>query len=120
MIINFKNIEDIVFYDQSVKKKMPEFTHLFDQWKLSQQIYGLKTLAKRSVFEFLNSLEEKHIKILSEHFGVDVQIEKIDHRLVVNTDIDLKAEDDQFCKYFGYSNFCITNTDKGSFITFWR
>jgi hypothetical protein len=66
----------LVFFDQGLREKLPEFKHLFDQWKLSTMTPGLKALGRRSALELLAALEEDHVRIISNHLGTPVAADK--------------------------------------------
>jgi hypothetical protein len=76
MEINLKNIEEIIFFDKQVQHLLPEFRHLFDQWVLAYRNSGLKPLAKSSVFELMNNLDDSHIKKLENYFLILKQLRK--------------------------------------------
>lgn len=119
MNINIKNIEELIFYDRKLQKFFPEFQHFFNQWQLGQNIIAMKTLAKRSVVEFLNSLEEKHVKILEEYFKEKVFVDKLDNNIVANYDNFLENEE-ELCRFSNYQDFCLTRDKEKYKITFWR
>ena len=118
MEINLKNIEEQILFDENIQKLLPEFRGLFEQWKVSIQFPGLGTLGKRTLLEFLNKLDGKHIKILEEYFGTDVFINKINHEIVKNYEEDL--ENLQLCEFSAYKEFSIYRKDGKIKMTFWR
>jgi len=118
MEINFKNIEDQIFFDEKVHKLFPEFRGLFEQWKVSVQFPGLGTLGKRSVLEFLNALNSDHIKILEKYFGTDIIVNKINHEIVKNHEADM--ENLELCEFSAYKEFSIYRKDGKIKMTFWR
>lgn len=120
MEINLKNIEEIIFFDKKIQLLLPEFRHFFDQWQLGQHIPGMKALAKRSVLDVLNALDENHIKKLEEYFNESVLVDKIDYKIVAHFDSTIQNEAKDFCNFVAYKEFCIfRNKDKIS-LSFWR
>lgn len=120
MEINLKNIEELIFFDKKAQALFPEFKHYFDQWSLGQRIPGLKTLGKRSVLDFLNSLNEKHVSKLEEYFKDEIILDKIDNRLVVNFECESLEFDKELCQFTGYRDFCLSRTGDKIVATFWR
>lgn len=119
MQINIKNIEELIFYDRKLQKFFPEFQHFFNQWQLGQNIPALKTLAKRSVVELLNSLEEKHLKILEDYFQEKIFISKLDNNIIANYQSILE-EEHELCKFVNFQDFCVTRNKDNFKVTFWR
>lgn len=117
MEINIKNIEEIIFYDKILTEKLPEFRQLFDQWRLAQRVQSLKNIIQQSIFEVLNGLNEKHIKILEEYFAEEVFVNKINNKLVVNCELPL---DSRLCGFAEYRDFCVHRNKDQFSITFWR
>ena len=120
MEINLQNIEELIFFDKKIQALFPEFKNLFDQWVLGQRIPGLNTLGKRSVLDFLNSLDETHLIRLENYFGDSVILNKIDNRLVVNFDSDNLEFSETLCQFSGYKDFCLFRNGDKIVATFWR
>jgi hypothetical protein len=120
MIINLKNIEELIFYDKKVQSLLPDLRNFFDQWSLGQRFPGMKTLAQRSVLDLLNSLNNEHIFKLQEHFGDIIILDKIDNRLVANYSANIDSFENELCQFTGYRDFCLTRKNNKLEITFWR
>lgn len=84
-IINFQNVEKLVFFDSKLRKLLPDFKNLFHSWGLAQEAM-IRPIAQKTTIEFLNQLKENHIKILSEYFNEEVKVEKIDSNIVKHID----------------------------------
>jgi hypothetical protein len=119
MKINLKNIEELIFYNQEVQNLLPEYKHLFDQWKISQRTLGLKSLSQKSICDLLNSLNEKEIIVLQKHFNDIIIVEKINHKLVDNFNGTI-GQENNLCQFVGHKDFCITMNKDRFNITFWR
>lgn len=120
MEINLQNIEQLIFYDKNVQSSLPEFRHFFDQWSLGQRIPALNTLAKRSVLDLLNALNEDQIARLEEYFKDTILVDKIDNRLVAHYKTSTNEENNEFCRFSGYRDFCLTRKGDQISVTFWR
>jgi hypothetical protein len=118
MEINLKNIEQQIFFDEKICEKLPEFRHLFDQWRMSKQYPGFGNLGNRSVLDLLNSLEPKHIAILEEYFKTSILLNKIDPHIVRHHENGLNTEG--LCEFSGYKEFCIYRSKDKMKLSFWR
>lgn len=119
MEINLKNIEEIIFFDKNVQLLMPEFRHLFDQWRLSHRVSGLGQMAKHSIFELMNSLETVHIEKLEEHFGEKIFINKLNKNLVEH--YDCNTEDcNRLCEFSEFIGLALYRNGNDLKFTFWR
>lgn len=119
MVINIQNVEELIFTDKNIWKRMPELVHLRDQWRISRMTPMLRALGRRSLLDFLKSAKGTHEDILSDHFGTIVTIDKIETNIVLNKTIAL---DEDLCfedldMYTGVS----AHRDRDKLhITFWR
>ena len=119
MEINLRNIEEIIFFDKQIQALLPEFRQQFDQWQLAYRIPGLKAHGQKSVFEVLNTLEERHLKILESYFNEPVLMQRLNHKLVDH--YNCKIEDaDRLCEFTEYRDFCLHRNNDQLSITFWR
>jgi len=117
--INIDNIEDLVFFDEKLHSKLPDFEFLFRQWKLGK-MYGLRSLIRQSLFDFLNRTNNEHIKILEEYLGQDIVIENnLDYHIVRN--IKVSVEDPEaICEISGYNGFSTYRKGNQLYVSFWR
>ena len=118
MNINLSNVEEIVFYDKSLQRKLPEFKHLFDQWMLAIKAPTLRSLGKRSILDFLNNLENEHIAIIEKYLGSEITIDKLDYHIVKNYNFQL--EDTDLNGLPTYADFAIFRNEDQLYISFWR
>lgn len=119
MELNLQNIEDVIFFDKKVQQLLPEFRHLFDQWAVSKRVPGLQNLGKRSVVEFINALEDQHVRKLEEYFGDTIILDKVDGTIVRH--YESKLEDADFlCQYADFKQFCVDRDGDNLRVTFWR
>lgn len=120
MNLNLNNIEEIIFYDRNVQNLLPEFRHYFDQWQLGNRIPAMKTLARRSVYEFFNSLNNEHRKILESYYNCNIILEKIDNRLCMNTELNITDVENNLCEFTGFAEINAYRTKDKVYLTFWR
>ncbi len=119
-MLNLNNIEEFLFEDQKIRKILPEFINLFDQWKLAKITPALRSLGKRSVLELMNSLNEEHLSKLSNYFSTKVTIDKIDYRIVKNYTWDESQVEQELSKINSFGNYAIHKEGNNISITFWR
>lgn len=120
MNINFKNVEELIFFDKNIQKKLPEFFQLFSQWSLGRSISGLSNLSKRTAMEFLNSLDGEHIEILEEYFQDKIVIDKLQYQLVRHHHNNIDELEPDLCQFSEFQNFCIYRDKDQLDISFWR
>lgn len=80
--ITLHNIEKLVFEDNELRKIFPLRKNLFHTWALSRQSPDLKAMGQKSILEFLHTVTEEEVKILSDYFGEIVTVEKISTNVV--------------------------------------
>ena len=119
--INLFNVEELIFLDKKVQKQIPEFFHLFEQYRLSKMTPALRLLGKRSVMEFLQGLKDEHLEILEGYFGNRVTLSKTDHHIVKNLVFSLDSTELGSMKGTeGYPNFCCHRDGNQVYLSFWR
>jgi len=117
MEINFQNVEHIIFFDKKAPEILPEFRHLFDQWRLGKLVSALSSLGAKSVLDLLNSLNSDHIKRLENHFGVSIIVNKLESNVTKHHAIGME---DSLCGFTEFKDFCITRNKDTTSLTFWR
>lgn len=119
MILNFENIET-VFRDNNFRQALPEFKSLFDSWLVASRNPALRQLGKRAILDFLEQLDEDHLKIISDYFGEKVVLEKVDSHIVKEVKGYCENIPVVLDEFEHYSNFIITRNKKEVTICFWR
>ena len=76
MKISLKNVEEVIFLNKEIKDKLPEFKNYFYLWQLSKQQHFLKSVGTQAMIDLINNLNERHLNIIKEHYGVDVEFIK--------------------------------------------
>jgi hypothetical protein len=120
MILNLQNVEDLVFFDKKVWGVIPEFRPLFEQWALSKRAPGLQNLGKRSLIDFLNSLEKSHLDKLEEYFGDIIVLDKIDYHTVKNYNGKMDEIRSELCQFGGFFDFSAYRKGDQISLTFWK
>ncbi len=82
LTINVVNIEELIFRDQEIWKKLPHFSNLFQTWKLGQFTPQARPVAQKALLDLLNLLDDGMIHTLEEYFHKPIRVEKLDYTLV--------------------------------------
>ena len=117
--INLANVEELVFLDKVLQRKLPELYHEFQQWNLGQQVPSLRSLGKKAVMDALNKLS-KYLPVLAGHFGDEVEVSSLDYHVVRTVSTPLDCAEDELCKYEGFPNFSVDADGEQLYILFWR
>jgi hypothetical protein len=117
LIINFNNVENLIFRNEEAQILLPEFKHLFDSWKFAIKNPSFRNLGKRSLSDFLNHLTKDNIQILSKYFKSDIRIDKLDYHIVKNVDFDI-SETNILQDVF--SNIVLFRKNNHLYVSSWR
>lgn len=118
IVLNLTNIENLIFYDNKVKAKLPEFSDTFKQWAFAKQFPNFRQLVKRTLSDFLENLSEQHIETLSQHFHTTISIDNLDYHIVKNHTLNL-LNTTHIQEAIGFTPSISRNKDD-IYITFWR
>ena len=119
LVINITNVEKLIFYNTEIHKLFPEFNQMFKLWK-SGKMFGINSLSKQILLDFLNFINNTHIEILKNYFKTDIKIDNIDYHLIKDFKIPIIDADCIICGLKGYRNFTIYRDDTHLYILHWR
>jgi hypothetical protein len=88
--LDYSNVEELVFENKRVMASLPQYKHLFDSWSLSKRVPTLKNLGQRSLLDFLESVTEDDVEIISIVTNKDVVFQELN--LQIYFDIKSKLE----------------------------
>lgn len=120
MHINIQNIEELIFHDKEIWRKMPDMVHLRDQWRMSRISPVLRAMGRKSVLDFLGKVKASHEDIISEHFGTRVTIDRIERHLVRNDEFLVEDDHVDFKLHDFYTGFSTYRKEGRVYVTFWR
>ena len=80
---------------------------------------GLRILGQKSILNVLNNLTEEHLIKLSNYFGRQLFIGRLNASIVEHYNFTAENHD-ELCKYSEFKEFCITANKDGVSATFWR
>ena len=113
------NVEELVFYDLKVQKKLPDFDNLFKIWTFSVR-NGMLPLGKKSLMDFLTTLKDEHVAILESCFGTKVVVDRLDYHIARDYRIPIAQAEEQLNKLQGFQNLSIHRNETQLYISFWR
>ena len=121
--INIQNVEELIFNNKEIWKKMPELVHLRDQWRMSKMTPILRAMGRKSLLDFLKSAKNIHEDILSDHFGTEVTIDKVERHLVKNIEFSIENLDEKEMDFELseiYTSYSVFRDENKVYVTFWR
>lgn len=123
-IINFQNVESLIFHNENIRPYLPQNlqNHIY-QWQMGRKASFLRQTAKRAVFDFLNDLKDEDLELLSEFFGEQIRVEKLDYKSVKHLKLPLSSKLDmceELCEIGGHNYFTTWRDSKYLYISFWK
>lgn len=122
-ILNFSNVEDLIFFDQDVQKSLPiHMFSMFEQWRLAQRMPFLRQLGRQALLDFLNGLTDDDIVMLEGYFGEKILVERLNYSIAQNVTIPLNQSSicDALCAIEGFGYFSTWRDEDFLYITCWR
>ena len=122
IVINIQNVEELIFFNKETHELFPGSEVYFDQWMLAQRIPSLRSLGKRSVIDFLNSVTDEGIERLESYFEDSVTLELIDYHIVKTYSSNVEGVEEELnsAPTVGYNDFNVSRNKNIVNITFWR
>jgi hypothetical protein len=114
------NIEELVFYDSRLRKKLPDLVHLFNQWELAKRVSALRPMGKRALVDFMNQVTDEQMDVIEKHLGTKVIFDKIDYHIVKNYDFTLEEAEVKINEVDTFSNAVVHRDGDHLYISFWR
>ena len=113
------NAEETLFLDSRAWQAMPDMRRFRDQWAISRMRPELRQTGRRAILDFLDAAGPDQERVLSEYFGKDVTIDRVNHNAVRNETFGLDDHPpmDGTWDYAGFG--CHRDGDTVR-ITFWR
>jgi hypothetical protein len=121
MEINLSNVEELVFQDKKLQRLLPEFIHLFHQYRLAKMTPALRTMGQRTLLDFLNGLKSLHLEIIQDYFGQEITLFKTDHHIVKNLKVPLDntIEELKGIEWL-HPSLCVHRDKDYLYLSFWR
>jgi len=121
LIITYQNVEDLVFHDKELQKKLPDFEKHWKGWAFMRQQAHLRYILQRIMLDFINEIKDEHIQVIKQHFGTDVIVKKVDYNTIHNYSCEIDEAENllnslSVLKY----GFVVHREDNQLYISFWR
>lgn len=122
MILNSKNIEELVLNNPGLLNKLHHLKTYIDQWKLGQMVPALRSTGQKAKLDLLNTLSIDDIKIIRNYLNVDaITVEKLEYSTIKNYVINIRDSE----KFLNKSNmlfgdFCISRDGDQLYLCSWR
>lgn len=120
LTLNLMNVDKIIFQNKQLIDKLPELRAYVDQWSLSVQHPFLRSMGKQAILDFIDKLNENHIRIISEHFNMSVTIDKLNNRLVENHQFKIEELEKELNNFEGFTNIVLYRNKEQCYISSWR
>lgn len=121
IVVNLENVEELILKNNDLVNSLPDLRYLVDQWLLTYRIPFMRNLKKKTLINFLNAIEEKHLKILQEYLGDSLAIYKINSDIVKNISFPVNIDiADYLDNEYNFSYYCISRDENKVYLTFWR
>lgn len=114
MLINFFNIEEIIFFNKKLYPLLNNLRNILDSWQIGYR-FNLDNLRKQAKLDLLANLKD-YLPILEEFFKDSIILEDIQYNIVKN--IELPIEDS--CLNINFDNLCVSRDKDKIYLTFWR
>lgn len=122
IVINLKNVEDLILKKAELRKLMPDLSHLFDQWHLSCRHPALRSMGTKAKLDLINMIGADHISVLNEHFQDSVILDKLNYDIVKNVSfpVDLDRLGGLLSNVEGFANLAISRDADYVYVSLWR
>jgi len=121
LLINHKNVDDLIFMDKKLKDQLPEFNDLFNQWFIGKRMPSLRFLSQKASLSLLEKIEGRHLSILSKYFNEEVSVEPIDYHVARTHKVPVDDLEGFLNGMKGFSqNFSLSRDKDHAYISFWR
>lgn len=120
LILNSRNVEELVFQDKALQQRLPDFHDLFHTYAVGRRVAGLKHLCKKSVFDFFDQVVDRHVVVLSDYFGDEVMLNEADPHLVSTHSYNIEEADEKL-NYAGLvGNYFVWRDESRLYVSTWR
>ncbi len=119
--INFQTIEEHLFFNKELQKKLPEFKDIFQQWANGIRNPLFSQLAQKAKIEMLEKIDQSHIQIMEDYFQEPVRIQEINSKLTHHVTTKIEDVDCFLMDYKNIDDNILISRSKDSIhLTFWR
>jgi len=119
--LNFTNVEELLLSSNPLCQKLPRHKETFLQWKFAYMNPTLRSLRKKIVLDFLKSLTDEDVDVISKHFGSAVTIDtKVDYKIVTHLQFPIEEAEKALNSLDPSGNMISYRNGDTLYISLWR
>jgi hypothetical protein len=119
-IFTFKDVEEKIFSNSKIRKDLPRHHSFFDSYAFARMHPSIKKIAIRSIFSFMDLVNEDEIKIISDILGYKIKISKLNVDTIKNINCNINKIVYNLDDAYNYSEICIYRKNNEVKILCWR
>ena len=105
--LSLSNVEELVFSNKRVVASLPQYKSLFDSWLLSKRVSHLRNLGHRAILDFLESVSEDEVEIISIVNNVDLNYQKISFKRYKNLNSQINQVEKDLLSASNFIDMCV-------------
>jgi hypothetical protein len=119
-ILNFKNVEDLVFQNKQIKDALPHLNHIFENWLFGYQFIAAKFVRKQAVYDLLRYLSADDLKIISNILKEELVLSSDISRTIINIQSNICSLEKDLPFDFNYIDLSIYRKGEDIGVTLWK
>lgn len=116
--ITLQNIENLIFENSEIRRKLLNHKTLFYRWTSSRQS-NLKSIRQKIIIELLQKLTDEDLKIISKEIG-DVNIERINHNVAENYSCTIDKAEELLNVNLIKETFFVYREEESLYLSVWK
>ena len=105
--LSLSNVEELVFSNKRVVASLPQYKSLFDSWLLSKRVSHLRNLGHRAILDFLESVSEDEVEIISIVNNIDLHYQKISFKRYKNLNSKINEVEKDLLNVSNFIDMCV-------------
>ena len=105
--LSLSNVEELVFSNKRVVASLPQYKSLFESWLLSKRVSHLRNLGHRAILDFLESVSEDEVEIISIVNNIDLHYQKISFKRYKNLNSKINEVEKDLLNVSNFIDMCV-------------
>jgi chemotaxis regulatin CheY-phosphate phosphatase CheZ len=105
--LSLSNVEELVFSNKRVVASLPQYKSLFDSWLLSKRVSHLRNLGHRAILDFLESVSEDEVEIISIVNNIYLHYQKISFKRYKNLNSKINEVEKDLLNVSNFIDMCV-------------
>ena len=105
--LSLSNVEELVFSNKRVVASLPQYKSLFDSWLLSKRVSHLRNLGHRAILDFLESVSEDEVEIISIVNNIDLHYQKRSFKRYKNLNSKINEVEKDLLNVSNFIDMCV-------------